>query len=183
MSIVLPLKMYNHLIRFIVIQILLLGIIAGCESFNPDTNIEAAYYPEPVTDTQDKEDYIDEVLKKMYPKIGKYKLKIDKDGYSTKFYMGGNHFTVKFDEGGNWKKSDVVVRYQLTLPPKVKEGIEKLGFDDWYLSDKGLKESADTIIYKMKFAKGEEEWKIWLDRQGNVVKKEKQIKKIKNQSL
>ena len=75
--------------------LILLVLVQACQSYNPDTNIEAAYHPVANESREDMEAYIDEVLKKMYPKIGEYKLKIDEKGYSTRFYMGGNHFHVK----------------------------------------------------------------------------------------
>ena len=183
MYIVLHLKMYNSFLRFIILQLLWLGILAGCESYNTNTNIETAYYPEIGQSPEDPEEYIDGVLKKMYPKIGKYNLKIKSKSFDVKFYMGGNHFNVKFDRQGNWKKSVVEVRYQLTLPPPVKESITNLGFDNWYLATKALTQTSDSIVYKMSFRKKEEEWDVWLDRQGKVVKKRKQIKKVKNKSL
>jgi len=58
-----------------------------------------------------------------------------------------------------------------------------LGFDNWYLSTKALTQTSDSIVYKMSFRKKEEEWDVWLNRQGKMVRKRKQIKKVKNKSL
>ncbi len=165
----------------LLIVLLSLVLFPGCNgSFDTDTNIEVVENPGLNTNNVDHEKYIDSSLKSMYPNIGRYEIKIDVNKYNTHFKIGGNKFEVKFDQQGNWIKSEVGIRFKNKIPGVIREQIAVSEFADWFISDKTLIETPNSKRYKIEFQQNEEEWDVYFDVDGNVVRKEKEIKKTIN---
>ncbi|MDN5204841.1 PepSY-like domain-containing protein [Fulvivirgaceae bacterium BMA10] len=163
------------------ILIFIIFQISGCDqSYDLDASIEVSKQPGENTENLDLETFVDKSLKEMYPKIGQYKLKIEDDQCEANFKIGGNDFNVKFGKGGIWKRSEVGIRYENKIPKKIRKAIQSSDLDDWFLVDKTLIETASEKRYKIEFQRGEEEWDIYFSDTGEILQREKQIKKTKN---
>ncbi len=167
----------GNMIRILYILLLSTFVIGCNSSFDTDANIEAATIPDLNNKQIDQEKYIDASLKLMYPSIGSYEMKIDEDKINTEFKIGGNKFEVKFDSEGNWIKSEVGIRFKNKIPGKIRDGIKSSEFAEWFISDKTLIETPNSKQYKIEFQLDEEEWDIYFDKEGNIVQREKEIKK------
>ena len=55
-------------------SLIFLLILFSCKSFDTDTNLETEFVPGPKPVDLELKDHLDIVLKKMYPKMGKYKM-------------------------------------------------------------------------------------------------------------
>ncbi|MDN5211189.1 PepSY-like domain-containing protein [Fulvivirgaceae bacterium BMA12] len=164
--------------RFLVLTVL---ILSACQSnFDTGTNIEAERKPMANDAREKPEAFIDQSLKLMYPNIGPYDLKIEQNHFATDFKIGGNHFKVKFDKNGDWVRSEVGIRFKKRIPEKIRNTVNTSDYADWFLADKTLIESPAKKMYKLEFQKGEEEWDVYFDTQGVVIKKDKEIKKTIN---
>lgn len=153
----------------------------GCNSnFDTSTNIEAEVKPLPNANGEKPEVFIDQNLKLMYPDIGPYELKIERDHIAADFKIGGNHYKVKFDQNGDWIRSEIGIRFKNRIPEKVRNGIRESAYADWFLSDKTLIEKPASKRYKMEFQREEEEWDVYFDVEGKIVRKDKEIKKTIN---
>lgn len=156
-------------------------LLFSCNSnFDTATNIEAAI--KPVLNSMDEkpEVFIDKNLKSMYPDIGPYELKIEHDHFATDFKIGGNHYKVKFDENGDWIRSEIKIRFKKRIPEKVRNGMEESEYADWFLADKTLIETPASKRYKLEFQRDEEEWDVYFNVDGEIVRKDKEIKKTIN---
>ncbi len=164
------------------IKYLPFGMIAvlvwACQSFNPNTNIETAIKPDKPDDVGDVEEYIVGTVSKMYPNIGKYHLKIVDKGYTFDFLIGGNQFKVRFDPKGNWTRSRVDIRYQSGLPSGLLDTLKDPIFEGWQMATRRMWETPDSTYYKLEFRKKEVEWDLHFDKNGNLLKKQKEIKKL-----
>lgn len=150
--------------------VILIFIFYSCKSYDTNTNLEAAYHPVGKEEGSDLDDYIGEVLQKMYPKIGKYKLLIKQKTCIVDFIMGGNIYKVKYDLDGNWLKSEVVIAYDFTLPEYVQKFLKNKDFDGWIIIEKKLHQTPNEIRYKFMFKRGDEIKSIWVSRDGEVLK-------------
>jgi len=160
------------------LRVFLLTLLISCNTrFDPNTNIEATIHPQLPGNEQDREEFIDSNLHAMYPNIGKYQIKIVNKGYKTGFFIGGNDFTVRFDSTGKWISSKVDIRYQSRLPDGIKEKLEDPLFKDWLMIGRKLTETPDTLYYKLEFKRKEEHWDLFVDKEGELLRKKKKIKK------
>lgn len=156
-------------------------ILSACDSsYDTSASIEVANIPALNVTDEEPESFIDKSLKLMYPNIGKYDLKIEVDEFDTHFKVGGNNFKVKFDNKGNWMLSEVGIRFKNKIPGKIREEIALSEFSSWFLNDKTLIETPISKQYKIEFQQGEEEWDIYYDLEGKIVRRDKEIKKTKN---
>ena len=156
-------------------------LLHSCNSnFDTATNIEAKAKPGINQAGENPQTFVDQSLKLMYPDIGSYELKIERDQFAADFKIGGNHYKVKFDEKGEWLKSEIEIRFKNRIPEKIRKGIEASEYANWFLSDKTLIETPVTKRYKMEFQQGEEEWDVYFNIEGEIIKKAKEIKKTIN---
>ena len=168
----------NMVIQNLLLCVLITVLLWSCQSYNPNTKIESAVTPHKPADLENVEEYIASTLPEMYPDLGKYRMKIVDKGYTLNFLIGGNEFRVRFDSLGNWKRSRVEIRYQSGLPPGIKETLQDTVFDGWKMATRRMYQTPDSIYYKLEFRKKEVEWDLHFDKQGNLLKKQKEIKKL-----
>lgn len=168
--------MRNHLI-FLILSLVL---FACNKSYDTSANIEANIKPTLNTNNTDPETFIDRSLKLMYPNIGRYDLKEEDSRYAISFKIGGNHFKVKFDANGDWVNSQIGIRFKNRIPGKIRSSIESSQYSGWFMTDKTLIETPAYKNYKIEFQKGEEEWDVYYDINGEILRKDKEIKKTKN---
>lgn len=160
---------------------LVILLLFGCNSnFDTATNIEVEIKPVLNSGGEGPEAFIDQNLKLMYPDIGPYELKIETDHFAADFKIGGNHYKVKFDENGDWVKSEVGIRFRNSVPEKIRKSVEGSEYANWFLSDKTLIETPALRRYKLEFQQGEEEWDVYFNIDGEIVRKDKEIKKTVN---
>lgn len=159
-----------------------IGLIAvliwACQSLDPNTQIETVLKPVKPGDVGDVEEYISATVTRMYPNIGKYMIKIVDKGYTLDFLIGGNQFNVQFDSVGNWQRSRVEIRYESGLPSGILKALKDPLFQGWKMSTRRMYETPDSTYYKLEFRQKEVEWDLHFDREGNLLKKQKEIKKL-----
>ena len=153
-------------------------LIVSCQSYNPNVSVQTAVKPELPDSVEDVEAYLTAIVGEMYPNIGKYRIKIVDKGYQFNFLIGGNEFDVKFNAAGKWKRSKVDIRYQRSLPQPILDVIKDDRLDGWQMVSRRMIETKDSTYYKLEFKKKEVEWDLHFDRNGNLLKKQKEIKKI-----
>jgi hypothetical protein len=156
----------------------LFSILFSCQSFDTNTNLESEFTPGPAPAGTDLEDHVDQSLKKMYPKIGKYKILIKQKTCLANFIMGGNIYEVKFDLDGNWKESQVIIAYDFTLPGGVQEYLKNDEFKGWILSERKLNQTPEEIQYKFIWKRGEELKSVWLNRNGEVIRDKVDVEQL-----
>ena len=107
---------------------LVLVLFTTCESYNPNSNIEAVSIPHTNENHKDPNLHIEGSLKLMYPNIGNYLLEKKIREYEANFRIGGSTFKASFDLNGNWKTTKVDIRYLNKINENVKETIRNSEF-------------------------------------------------------
>jgi len=148
-------------------------LLIACGSYDPNSKIEVAAYPDLNAGENDNRIHIDHSLKIMYPNIGKYTLENELDGHKVDFFLGGSSFRVSFDSLGNWKKSKVIIRFTKSINESVKGAIRNSEFKRWQVVKKELSEKPGEIEYEFEFKKGDQVYQVKYDGQGKLLKKER----------
>lgn len=108
----------------------------------------------------------------MYPNIGKYMIENKIDEFEVNFTMGGSTFKVSFDLQGNWKKSEVDIRFSNMINENVKKAIRESEFKNLKIIKKELEQKPDSIQYDFSFQEGEIVYKVRYNEIGEVLKYE-----------
>ena len=166
--------LHRNMIRVVAVMVAAYLVVA-CGSYNPNSEIEINMIPAVNDAGVDTKEFIDKSLKMMYPSIGRYTLENELDGHKAEFFIGGSSYKVTFTSNGDWKKSEVKIKYTQAINPKVREALRKTEFTDWQIVKKELDQKPDETEYKFHFKKGETVYDVRYDQQGRLVKKEKTI--------
>ncbi len=155
-------------------------LMTACKSYNPNSNIEAAYIPPLNENNEDPEFFIKSNLKLMYPNIGNFLLEKKINEYEVNFRIGGSTFKTSFNLNGNWKNTKVDIRYLNKVNENVKETIRNSDFKKMRIVKKEMKEKPGFIEYNFFFQDSEIIHKLKYDRQGEVIKYEKKSVQLLN---
>ena len=165
-----PENITDRSMRSRIIPFVLVILLAACESYDTNTNIESMFSPEGVVGEDQLNGYVNDMLHKMYPKIGKYTMRIKGKTCHADFVMGGNIYHVKFDVEGRWLESEVGVAYEFSLPERIQEILKSDEYKGWMVIEKSLTETPSEKLYKVVFKKGQDVKSLWLDRNGEIQK-------------
>jgi hypothetical protein len=123
---------------------------------------------------QDAKEVPGEVKAKLsakYPEAIVNKVDWDKTGqyYKAEFNSENKEYEVLFDEEGNWIKSEIKLD---KIPTKVKDGLANSEFKSFNVKETEQIESPEMETkYKVDVMKEDQEFKVYLDDEGKVIKK------------
>lgn len=91
--------------------------------------------------------------------------------WEAEFMLNGIEHSACFDNNGIWKETEQEIKMK-DVPAIVKAALEK-EFPGFKVEDPELKETATGKTYDFEVEKGDDEFEISIDLEGNLVKKEK----------
>jgi len=160
------------ILNFTCFPLVVAVLLVSCQSGSNNSNILEVSVKSVNSLNLEPESFIDMSLKKMYPDIRKYILEIENGFYETRFKLEGSAFHVRFDNDGNWLRTEVDIKFKHHVNQNVLSAIRSSEYDDWFMKEMDLTETPDSIVYKMEFKKDNIEWDIYYDHKGLVLKKE-----------
>lgn len=90
--------------------------------------------------------------------------------WEAEFKLDKVEYSANFLEDGTWQETEHEVK-EAELPQQVLSYL-KTNFSDYEIEEAEVSETAQGTVYEVEIEKGKEEWKITLDFQGKVIKKQ-----------
>ncbi|WP_028978529.1 PepSY-like domain-containing protein [Sporocytophaga myxococcoides] len=128
-----------------------------------------------VVDSKSVPSKVSSALTQKYPDLKSGDIKWEKkdNNYKAEFTKDGQDYEVKLDNTGNWVSTEVDLT-EKDLPEKVRNGLNKSDYKSWTVKDVEKKEKPQgKTLYKIEVKQGEQEYDVYFDQEGTLVKKNK----------
>jgi uncharacterized membrane protein YkoI len=145
--------------------LLMIGLVVAGYSINAQDVVDSKSVP----------DKVSSALTQKYPDLRSGDIEWEKKGshYKAEFTKDGQDYEVKFDNTGNWVSTEIELT-EKDLPEKVRNGLNKSEYKSWKVKDVEKKEKPQgKTLYRIEVEKGEQEYDVYFDPEGTIVKKHK----------
>lgn len=114
---------------------------------------------------------VKDAFAKKFPTVKKVDWEKENDKeWEAEFKLDKREYSANFLEDGTWQETEHEVK-EAELPQQVLSSL-KTNFPGYEIEEAEVAETAQRTDYEVEIEKGKEEWKITMNSQGKVIKKQ-----------